>query len=103
METKPTNLIVQGDVFLVPCNIPKDAKKLEHRTLAYGEVSGHHHTATAPAELYEKDGTMYLKTIKKVKVKHQEHKPIEITEGEWKIGIVKEVDPFTEEIRKVRD
>lgn len=35
--------------------------------------------------------------------KHEEHKPVSLGKGIWKVGIVREYDPFEEEARKVRD
>lgn len=101
MEQK---LIVQGDVFLVPSKIPETAKKKPGKTLAYGEATGHHHSVIEnEVALYEDNGTLYLKADKKVTVSHQEHKPITVPAGEWKVGIVQEYDPFEEEARNVRD
>ena len=103
MDTKSTDLIVQGDVFLTPCKIPDGAKKLNHKILARGEATGHIHAATENAELYEKDGVMFLRSYGVSQITHQEHFPVTIWGGEWRIGAIKEVDPFTEEIRNVRD
>jgi hypothetical protein len=98
-------LIVQGDVFLTKCAIPKDAKKKKGFVLAEGEVTGHCHAVLEQdcAELYEKDGVLYLSATKDVTVRHDEHKPITVPAGNWKVGIVKEFDPFEEETRNVQD
>ena len=55
--------IRQGDVILKAItNI--QGQKLTHLTLAEGEVTGHsHRIADGQAELYEKDGTLYLKSV----------------------------------------
>lgn len=101
-------LIVQGDVFLTECSIPKDAtvKGLSRRGLvvAEGEHTGHAHVVDSmDATLLEKDGVLYLSATKEVNIVHEEHKAISVPAGEWKIGIVQEVDPFTDEIRNVQD
>lgn len=94
----------QGDVLIkkVTCI---SGTKLNHLTLAVGEATGHHHTITeGEAELYEKEGTLFLKVLsKKATLTHQEHKQIEIPTGEYEIAIVKEYDHFGEEARQVRD
>jgi len=54
-------LYQQGDVLLHKVTEVK-GKKLNHLTLAKGEKTGHHHTITeGEAELYEHEGTLFLK------------------------------------------
>ena len=117
-------LLVQGDVFLVSEKIPEEAKRIAKRPLAVGERTGHAHEiageehdlyeaggvlhfrtyrAEENYELYELDGVLYLRTHKPVTLRHPEHKPITIDRGEWRVGIVKEFDPFEEEVRNVKD
>ena len=104
-------MIVQGDVFLVTCSkIPAGAKKVRKSArgyiLAEGEATGHAHCIAEPSvgiEMYESEGILYLKTNKQVQVKHEEHKPITVAPGTWKVGRVKEYDAFEEEARNVRD
>jgi hypothetical protein len=103
MGTKSIDLRVQGDVFLVRSIIPVDAKKILQRPLAYGEVTGHSHKIEEDIEMYELDGVLYLKTDRPVDLKHEEHNPITIDKGTWKVGIVQEYDAFAEEARKVQD
>lgn len=94
----------QGDVILKKVESIKGIK-LNHLTLAKGEKTGHHHTITkGEAELYEKDGILFLKVISThATLTHQEHKPIVIDNGNYEIGIVKEYDHFAEEARNVAD
>lgn len=94
----------QGDVMIV--KIKKiEGKKLNHLVLAEGEKTGHSHTITkGEAELYEKEGTLFLKVLSEsATLTHQEHPPIEIELGEYKIGIVKEYDHWDEEAKEVKD
>jgi hypothetical protein len=112
----------QGDVLIFPVDkIPKTAKPVKGATLALGEFTGHHHTlfdtvdAAAPASnnpfemgsatvnLFEDGEYKYAQVTKEVYLKHQEHKPIRIDPGTYRIGIVREVDPFSDEIRSVQD
>jgi len=70
-----------GDVWIEACDvIPEGAIKVmpEARgyVLAEGEVTGHAHTieATPDVEMFEKDGTLYLRVSGDgVGLRHQEH------------------------------
>jgi len=97
-------LLQQGDVLIKKVNVIK-GKKLNHLTVAKGEATGHHHTITkGDAELYEHEGTLFLKVNSDEAVlTHQEHGAVIIPQGEYEIGIVKEYDHFQEESRNVAD
>jgi hypothetical protein len=74
-----------------------------------GELTGHSHTITQEnARLMEltKDGKsdLYLEvTNEPVTITHEEHKPIAIPPGIYKIGRVLEYDYLTEMERQVQD
>ena len=114
-EAKSLNtkyLTQQGDVLCFGGeSIPEGAKPIKIRDgniiLAEGERTGHYHAVEAnPAEVegFEHDGTIYLNVkVANVTVKHQEHKPITLKQGQYKIGIVRELDPFQEVIHRVAD
>ena|SRR3990167_724834 len=95
--------IQQGDVLIKDGKVK--GKKLNHLTLAKGESTGHHHAITdGDAELYEHEGTLFLKVnSESATLTHQEHAPVEIPQGEYEIGIVREYDHFAEEARNVAD
>lgn len=97
-------LYQQGDVLITKVNSIK-GKKLNHLTLAKGEATGHHHTVTVgEAELFEADGTLFLRVNSdEAQVTHQEHKTVILPKGDYQIGIVKEYDHFAEEARRVQD
>jgi hypothetical protein len=97
-------LIQQGDVLIKKVSEIK-GKKLGHLTLAKGESTGHHHTITeGEVELYEHEGILFLRVnSEKATLTHQEHAPVEIPQGEYEIGIVREYSHFDEEARNVRD
>lgn len=79
-------------------------KKLNHKRLAEGEVTGHFHAATArTATLYDDGGQIMLDAPKGTEVTHQEHGTITVPPGQYDRLIVREFDPFEEEIREVRD
>ena len=70
-------------------------EKQSHLTLAEGEVTGHkHRIAEGQAQLYEKDGTLYLRVISEtVLLTHEEHKAISIPQGNLTIRIQREYEP----------
>jgi len=101
-------MIVQGDVFFVRIqNIPGESKKVTRDErgfiIAEGEATGYAHVIHDDIELYEKDSVLFIKTEKTVEVRHEEHHPVTLDPGIWKVGIVREYDPFLEEIRMVKD
>ena len=86
--------IRQGDVILQPAQ-QTSGKKLPHLTLAEGEVTGHsHRISDGKAELYEKDGTLYLRVLSPTAtLTHEEHKAIAIPQGNWMVKIQREYQP----------
>jgi len=103
-------LYQQGDVLLTKISaLPKGAqKRLGRVVLAEGEVTGHAHVATATrpewtVELFEREGTLYLRTTGDAAITHEEHGAITVPPGVYQIGKVQEYDHFAEEAREVRD
>ncbi|MDF0552182.1 hypothetical protein [Kamptonema sp. UHCC 0994] len=86
--------IRQGDVILTPVQKTEGQKK-PHLTLAEGEVTGHsHRIIDGKAELYEKDGTLYLRVLSSTALlSHEEHNPISIPQGNWMVRIQREYEP----------
>lgn len=107
--------IQQGDVILHFDSVPTDAILREDAILAEGEVTGHKHAIAEPAraQLLEKTvadlgKVTYVKVKGNTGVKHEEHHymPLMIDEnptGEYRMGIVKEFDPFTKRLNQVKD
>ena len=99
----------QGDVIIEPANMPSDAKVVSAKergfVLAEGEHTGHAHVIDkiADIEFVEKDGLFYIANKKPVTVRHEEHKPIVIPAGTWRVRGVLEYDHFAEEARRVLD
>lgn len=111
----------QGDLCLHPvADLPAGAKKVSKDsatyrtafprgdttlTLAYGEATGHHHSLmledTKDVELYEKDGTLYLRVLEAVPLKHQEHAEIQVKPRTYRIHL--QVERWMDEIRRVSD
>ena len=101
-------MIRQGDVLLKKVDkAPEGAKKLNTLTVAYGEVTGHAHKIEVDAgdvQLVEDgQGGMFVsvKGGSKATLKHDEHAPINLEGGCYKVVIQREYDPVKE--RKVQD
>ena len=89
--------IRQGDVLLMPHSQPDQwfGQKLNHLTLAEGEVTGHRHRISdGQAELYERDGTLYLRVLSpEATLTHEEHHAVTIPQGSWLVRIQREYEP----------
>lgn len=100
----------QGDVLLkkvsaVPVGAKKRATVGGRYVVAEGETTGHAHAlvASEAVEMYERDGVLYLNVKEPTSLVHEEHDTQTVEPGIYEVGIVREVDPFTEEVRSVRD
>jgi hypothetical protein len=100
----------QGDVLIVACGgLPPKATAIEatngRLVLAYGEATGHHHSIAVVegVELYEVGPEMYLRVGVDggVAVEHQEHAPIVLPPGDYRVTGQREYSP--QEIRRVAD
>ena len=106
---KNKNHFRQGDVGI--CRVATgDVSKMTRvepihgrNILAYGEATGHHHSAVATkTELYQKDErTMLLRVLDDVEIEHQEHDLIKLFPGDYEVHIQVEYDPEGE--RRVTD
>lgn len=100
-------MIRQGDVLLIPTSkIPEGAKLEKNRkTVAYGEVTGHHHDLVAPVqtdvEVYALEDQLFAKVGSDVQITHQEHAALAVDEGLYEIRIQQEYTP--QEVRRVLD
>jgi hypothetical protein len=101
----------QGDVYITKVrSIPKAAQEKKRDggrvVLAYGEVTGHAHaiveeTATLFSLLDDGKEELYLEADGTVVLRHEEHSPITIDKGLYKVTRQREYSP--EEIRNVAD
>lgn len=91
------SLFRQGDVLIVPSDTSISGTKLTHLTLAEGEVTGHRHRiSNGEAELFERDGVMYLKVLSTTAIlTHEEHAQVTIPQGNWEIRIQREYSPVS--------
>lgn len=100
----------QGDVtFERISQLPAGARTVPPTTrgyvLAEGEATGHAHVIDPATvlEMREKDGVLYARISESTQALHEEHRPVNLAPGLWRIGRVQEYDHFAEEARNVAD
>lgn len=101
----------QGDVTIHEFSEKIEGEKVNHNgslTLAFGEATGHHHTISVPKiddmdAVKTSDGGWLLTLRAEGTLVHQEHKPIVIPVGTYRIGHEREKDWFALTTRRVVD
>jgi hypothetical protein len=88
----------QGDVLLLAVDALPVGATAEQRTdriiLAEGEVTGHAHAIADPdARAFSHEGQRYLLTRSVAQLVHEEHAPIEVPPGTWRVVIQREYVP----------
>ena len=103
----------QGDVLITMISEPpKNLRRIDsvggRVILAHGEVTGHAHAIYEPekVEYFEDEAARYMRVIEEVDLLHEEHAPIHLTPGEYRIerfgeGTQREYHP--EALRSVAD
>jgi hypothetical protein len=95
----------QGDVLIETVEeIPEGAERRPGPpVLAYGEATGHSHRVELPekAEIWEQYGQLYLKILEAVRIVHDEHGPITLPAGIYRVWQQREYTP--QDIRTIRD
>ena len=86
-----------GDVLIAPVEeVPAEARPRDGLILAQGEVTGHAHRVEtdARAELFEAGQQLFLRVLgSPAKVVHEEHQPIELPPGNYRVWRQREYDP----------
>ena len=79
--------------------------KRNNLILAEGEATGHkHEITTGEAELYEDNGTLYLKVESDIaELTHPDHDTITLPKGDYEITIQKEYTVDGDKYRQVAD
>ena len=94
-----------------------NAKKLDTRIVARGEVSNHAHIVCGDADLLELEGATYIRVNTKAVIRHlleteylggkevwtREHLDIPLEKGTYKYVQQQEYDPYANLISSVRD
>ncbi len=88
----------QGDVLLLAVDQLPDGASPEPRSgrivLAEGEATGHAHAIEErDARTFTHDGERYLLTRSVAQLVHEEHAPIEVPPGTWRVVIQREYVP----------
>jgi hypothetical protein len=98
-----SKMIRQGDVLMVPVSKIPSGAKLEkgRKTVAWGEVTGHHHDLVGVAEVLTLEDQLFARVEGDTKITHQEHAPLAVEEGLYEIRIQQEYTP--QEVRRVLD
>lgn len=96
----------QGDVLIIKTdkNVPEGLVRTKKCTLAFGEVTGHHHTIERGAIGYApKDTDMvdFFQVEKETDLVHQDHGPIKFEEGNYEV--IKQSEYTPGEFRRVAD
>lgn len=96
----------QGDTLYYPVKLPEDINPLETNVVQEGESTGHAHRLHGDGfQLYQRpsDKMKFLRVVRTTPLRHEEHKEIQLPPGEYRIGIVREYDHFSEEAKAVAD
>jgi hypothetical protein len=101
--------IRHGDVDLIPVTKPNSGgEQKQEYTLAYGEVTGHHHTLYplspgAFLTLFQDGEKRVIDVEGNFVLRHQEHDELTIPPGTYEILIEREYNPFEKMMKKVVD
>ncbi|MGZ3715756.1 MAG: hypothetical protein ACXVA4_10080 [Ktedonobacterales bacterium] len=88
-----------GDVLIQSIDdmddVPAGGQRQSEPVLAYGEVTGHRHRVedANTAELWRVNDTLYLKVIDVARIVHEEHAPIELPPGLYRVWQQREYVP----------
>lgn len=105
---RSAQLYRQGDILLIRSRRPEGLlpplpAENGRLILARGEATGHHHSVGADCATLNPDdgGVMYLTVEQLTEVVHQEHAPVPLTPGTYKVVRQREYTPAA--IRNVQD
>jgi hypothetical protein len=95
-RAQPMQLCRQGDVLIATTEeIPADAEQRSSLVLVQGEATGHAHRVEtdAPAEVYARGSDLFLRVRGPFSIVHDEHAPIELPAGTYRVWQQREYDP----------
>lgn len=88
----------QGDVYIETTeSVPESALQIPDAILADGELTGHSHRVEdlASAAVFEDRGQLYLDVFaERARVVHEEHGPIVLLRGKYRVWRQREFDPL---------
>ena len=92
----------QGELLIRPGKI--QGERRGNLVLAEGEATGHKHAITkGSAELYEKDGVMYLSCESECELTHPDHDTVTLPKGNYEVITQREYVVGDDQYRKVLD
>ncbi len=107
---KARKAVRHGDVDLIPTTKPKKATRLfsgQKYTVAYGEVTGHHHDVITKGkkatQIWKYGGKTFLILKEAGVITHQEHNKTVIPKGTYEVKIETEHNPFKNVRERVID
>lgn len=92
----PEKLWRHGDVLIqAVATLPEGGVRRQGSVLAYGEVTGHSHHVETPdaAELWWAVGSLYLRVLAPTRIVHEEHQPIPLEPGVYRVWQQREYLP----------
>jgi hypothetical protein len=108
MKKNKLEIYRQGDVLIeavakLPANVTRQKADNGRIILAHGEATGHHHSVDIDAaDWWKTEGGEQFLTVKtQTAVEHQEHAPIALPPGNYRVRRQREYTP--EAIRNVAD
>ena len=96
----------QGDVLLVPAQLPAGAIQTETQgdvILAYGEVTGHAHRIreSTKVRMWSAGAERFLQVMEQTALTHEEHAPVTLQPGIYRLP--QQVEYTPQEVRRVAD
>ena len=115
-KPKPYNRMMyrHGDLLITKINaIPEDTVQISDKIIAEGEISGHKHEIFGSAQVnirpsfigrqINENSEVWFNAFDEIKLKHEEHKTLEIPKGVYKVTKEQQFDPFKELVMDVID
>ena len=93
-----------GDVLIKSVvGLPQGGEKRATSILVHGEATGHAHRIedTTRGEIWVVNGEMFLNVLTETRIIHEEHQPITLPAGVYRVWQQREYTP--QEIRYIRD
>jgi hypothetical protein len=92
----------QGDLlFRAVPELPEGLTERASKVIAQGEVTGHSHCLLEGRVLEDRQGALFLEVMRPTQIIHQQHHPIELPGGCYRVIRQREYTP--EAIREVAD
>lgn len=99
MSNRPTH-VRQGDVFLRRIDKVPVTKQHKHKTLAFGEVTGHHHEIIDGEVFVGDNGQLFVRATEDTRLRHQDeagavadHWEHDVPAGDYAVTIEEEYEP----------